>query len=137
MRALALNPGDGKTTSLVQYMMREGNENVIYVAPTLAQAHNAERFFFNLGGSEAAAKGRFLSVASVDRAVIGRSARLVFDEAEGVIEALAGARVELIAFTPDDKKAIWVAARDKVGAARRALAVAEEEFATLRKEGGR
>lgn len=93
----------GKTYDLVQEMLRPGNEDMIYVAPTREQAVRVGlRTAVAVFGAEDTPKlrHRFLASRDLPGAVRGRNARLVVDELDGVLEVLLGAPVVSAAHTP-------------------------------------
>lgn len=136
MRSIELPPGQGKTTALIEYMLGDGNGDVVYAAPTIGQARHAESMFLKAGGTKEQAKRRFVSAEALlshDR--IYRGARIVLDEADAVIGALTGTYVERIAFTGDDVREEWRRAKRRVAEAGSAFDAAKRELAAI--ESGR
>lgn len=101
MKIINREMGGGKTTALVQIMMRPGNEDVIYVAPTLSQAHRiaypyARQIDPNVD------LNRFVSVAGLLEFDPESRPRFVIDELEGLLGSLAGGEVLAVAGTDED-----------------------------------
>lgn len=109
MKIINREMGGGKTTALVEIMLRPGNEDVIYVAPTYAQAKLAMRI------AREKLKGRTLP-PDLSRRFVSASAlngpgwrspqeyRYVIDEFDGVIRGLVGGEVIAVAGTDEDYK---------------------------------
>ena len=136
MRSIELAPGQGKTTALIEYMLEDGNGDVVLVAPTINQARNAEAMFLAAGGTKEQAKRRFISAGNLlspDQCY--RGARVVRDEGDAVIGALTGAYVERIAFTGDDVREEWRRAKRRVAEAGSLFDAAKRELAAI--ESGR
>jgi hypothetical protein len=125
MKVIDLPQGAGKTTQLVESMLQPGNEDVIYIAPTIAQADHARRMAASMILDRASALLGFdmsVIVPTVSRAgKLGRrfmgasqlanhprqliDARVVIDELPGVLYVLAGcARVETVALTSNEER---------------------------------
>lgn len=105
MKVFNLSPGEGKTTALVKLMLEPGNEHLIYVAPTRAQADNARRLASQLAGSNALnipGPARFISAAQMD---LRSGDRYVVDELDGVLPFAA------VAFSDDGKRAAFRVSR--------------------------
>lgn len=105
MQVIDLPHGFGKTTTLVKLMLEPGNEDVIYVAPTLEQAqrgalemalHSADWTDYE----RRALRKRFISVGMLieNRADYARN-RFVIDELEAVLEKLLRGEVLAVAAT--------------------------------------
>lgn len=104
MRILNWELGRGKTTELVRIMLEPGNEDVIFVAPSMAQAEKlgygtaVGRF----GQDESPElKARFISVGQVH---LHKGARFVIDEIGGVIGSLIGGEVLALSGTDENVK---------------------------------
>ena len=91
----------GKTYRLVQEMLKPGNEDMVYVAPTMHQAREIAARTASEMGAEVTPEllKRFTSVGYI-RQFQGQRVRLVIDEADGVLSQLLGAPVAFIAYTP-------------------------------------
>ena len=106
MKIINREMGGGKTTALVEMMLRPGNEDVVFVAPTRAQAVNIGlRTAVKVFGQEETPKlrDRFISVSEL----LGRrdrKERYVLDEIEGCLQYLVEAPVVAIAGTDEDYK---------------------------------
>lgn len=99
MEVLTLPRSGGKTRSLVKLMLELGNEDVVYVAPTTAQARAVGRqAALALGArlDEVPLK-RFVAASAVQR---GTDQRFVVDELDGVLRVLLGGEVLAAALTP-------------------------------------
>jgi hypothetical protein len=129
VKVIDLPQGAGKTTQLIEYMLQPGNEDVIYIAPTLRQADNARRMAAHMVLDKASVSlgfdmspiaptvsptgklgRRFVSAGQVvsHPRRMARS-RVVIDELPGVVTELissflGSARVEMVAFTSDEKR---------------------------------
>lgn len=105
MKIINREHGGGKTTALVWIMFEPGNEDVVFVAPTKAQANigyqTAVTSLGKKGGAEL--RDRFISVSEFQSRK-GRNERYVFDEIEEVIRYLIGAPVVAIAGTDEGYK---------------------------------
>lgn len=92
MRVINKPSGAGKTTELVRIMLEPGNEDVVYVAPTRAQAERAGYLTavstFRQDETPEL-KARFIS-ANEMRSRVGRNERYVFDEFDVVLRTLLG-----------------------------------------------
>jgi hypothetical protein len=105
MKVFNLDRGEGKTTALIKIMLEPGNEDVIYVAPTHAQANYAFTLAQRLAGADTLnvpGRARFIAARQMD---LHSGRRYVVDEADAVVPFVA------IALTDEDKKAAWHAAR--------------------------
>lgn len=105
MKVFNLSPGEGKTTALVKFMLEQGNEHLIYVAPTRAQAANAHRLAVDIAGANAEnvpGRARFISMAQMDPK---SGHRYVVDEMDGVLPFAA------VAFSDEGKRAAFRAER--------------------------
>lgn len=104
MKIINREMGGGKTVSLVELMLYPGNEDVIYVAPTVRQAHQLA-FLEALKRDPHVSRDRFISAGSLEY-VRGRypEARFVIDEIDGVLEYLVQGKVLAIAGTDEDLK---------------------------------
>lgn len=102
MRILNWEHGRGKTTELVRMMMQPGNEDVVYVAPTFAQADYALAVATDMCGGvrPAGLHLRFTSVLALGQRQ-GFRGRYVIDEFDGV---LLGAEVLAVAGTCETQK---------------------------------
>jgi hypothetical protein len=135
VRILDYRPHAGKTTELVELMLEPGNEDVIYVAPTIAQADNASRIAARillqrisdlLGYDLTALAGRmetrgpklrrrFLAAHQVvNRPRLAAGSRFVVDETDGVLGGLLGGTILAAALTSDKAAAEHKADRDAV-----------------------
>ena len=105
MRILNWEHGRGKTTELVRMMMQPGNEDVVYVAPTFAQADYALAVATDLCGGvrPAGLQLRFTSVFALGQRH-GFRERYVIDEFDGVLRSLLGAEVLAVAGTCETQK---------------------------------
>lgn len=105
MRAIELDRAQGKTTALVKEMLKPGNEDMIFVAPTKMQAINiGYRTALGLGAPDTPAlKSRFVSWQGGINQFKGRQVRLLVDEADGILSSVFGAPVHLLAYTPEDE----------------------------------
>lgn len=105
MKIINREMGGGKTYALVELMLEPGNEDVIYVAPTVSQAQGiAFPYAAQITGQATKElRDRFISVAQIDN-LRGRVVRFVFDEVDGILGYLAGAPVIAIAGTDEDLK---------------------------------
>ena len=121
MRILNWERGCGKTTELVRIMMQPGNEDVVYVAPTYAQADYALRVaerVFNNRREELPKEylARFISASGLKsrmQSLLRDHKRLVIDELDGVLGALFGAEVLAVAGTCEPQKITAVAKETK------------------------
>lgn len=129
MKVIDLPQGAGKTTQLVEYMLQPGNEDVIYIAPTVRQAeaarHMAARMILDrasasLGFDMSVIAPTVSPVGKLGRRFVGAgqvashprqfaNARVVIDELPGVVTQLissfiGSARVEMVALTSDEKR---------------------------------
>ena len=100
--------GGGKTTALVEIMLRPGNEDVIFVAPAESQAMNAY-YHIALGvfheKPSRALRDRFISAAGLRaRKKQKQRGRYVIDELEGVIGFLVKGTVLAVSGTDEDYK---------------------------------
>lgn len=115
MRIINREHGGGKTTELVRIMLLPGNEDVVFVAPTAAQA---ERLGYETAVQVFGAKrskelaSRFISASALPNRK-DRNERYVIDELEGVISSLVGGEVIAVAGTDELLKWGHVAAREK------------------------
>jgi hypothetical protein len=130
VKVIDLPQGAGKTTRLVEYMLEPGNEDVIYIAPTVRQAEVARRMAARMILDRASASLGFdMSVIAPTVSPVGKlgrrfmgadqvasrprrftKARVVIDELPGVVTQLissfiSSARVEMVALTGDEKRA--------------------------------
>ena len=99
MRILQMPMGSGKTYQLVWLMMQPGNEDIIYVAPTKAQADCAHQIARSLPGPNPT-RDRFVSVSQLP--IRDKKARHVVDELVGVLSYLIGGEVLEATHTPDE-----------------------------------
>jgi hypothetical protein len=99
MKIYSLPRQGGKTSALVDLMLEPGNEDIIYIAPTMAQADNARRMAQERGATpERAKRGRFQKLP--DRPIRGRSnVRYVVDELDGILSYLLGGIPVAVAVT--------------------------------------
>lgn len=96
----------GKTTTLVRMMFEPGNEDVVYVAPTIAQAKKiALRVAVDLLGYSETPElsNRFIGVSELHRRG-GLTERYVVDEVDEVLRILLGCDIVAIAGTDEDHK---------------------------------
>lgn len=136
VRSIELPPGQGKTTALIEYMLEDGNGDVVLVAPTVGQARHAETMFLEAGGTKEQAKRRFIAAgALLAPGHAYRGARIILDEADAVIGAITTAYVERMAYTTDDVREQWRRAKRRVAEAGSAFDAAKRELAAI--ESGR
>lgn len=117
MKIISKGLGEGKTTDLVRIMLQPGNEDVVFVAPTWAQAERigyrtAISFFGATPGKEL--QGRFISASALENHVRTGKHRYVFDEVDGVLQALLRAPVIAIAGTDEDVRHEYLVSRGHV-----------------------
>lgn len=116
MRIFNQPMGSGKTTELVTIMLAPGNEDVIYVAPTMSQANAANRIAREIITKAMEAVGerfsgtdvgkltaRFTSASGLSRYPEGT--RYVIDELDGVISGLVNGQVLAVSGTDAKMKA--------------------------------
>lgn len=107
MKIISKGLGEGKTYDLVKLMLEPGNEDVVFVAPTRAQAQALGKRTavetFGQGDTPELSQ-RFISAAELPNRK-GRKERYVIDEIDGVIGGLMGGEVIAIAGTDEDVKA--------------------------------
>lgn len=84
----------GKTTALIQYMTKPGNQDVVYVSATEQQAHTSWLYARQFDPS--ISRERFLNPRMFRTS---NPKRLVIDEADGTLDQLLGAHVEVVALT--------------------------------------
>lgn len=110
MKVINKSRGKGKTTELVEYMNEPGNEDVVYIAPTFDQAHNAQLRFSQVSGVHGfdVPRNRFKSVKGLKD--LPEGTRIVVDEADGALSALLnseyGVQVEVQALSAEREQAI-------------------------------
>jgi hypothetical protein len=125
MKIIDIPQGAGKTTQLVEYMLQPGNEDVIYIAPTLRQADNARRMAahmvldkasVSLGFDMSPVASTVSPAGKLGRRFMGASqvarhsrqlldARVVIDELPDVLYVLlGGSRVDVATLTSDEKR---------------------------------
>jgi len=113
MKIIATEPGGGKTTALIDIMLKPGNEDVVYVAPTFKQddvAHRAAMHRAAERGLEAPSRSRFIRADQLLARPRARE-RYVLDEVDGILHSLLGSAPVAIAGTDEDVKAAWRAKR--------------------------
>ena len=92
MRLMTLPKGQGKTKTLTQLMI--DNTDLVFVAPTEAQAENAYRAA--RAESPHISRDRFRGALGIAEALQGRHHfEVLVDELDAVLEVLLGARVYL------------------------------------------
>lgn len=104
MKIINREMGGGKTYALVELMLAPGNEDVIYVAPTITQAQNIA-FRYAQGLQKNADPGRFIGAVEFRTRINSRRSdynRYVIDELEGVLRMITGARILAVAGTDED-----------------------------------
>lgn len=102
MKIINREMGGGKTRSLVEFMLASGNEDVVYVAPTISQAvHVAYRYAKVL--DPLVPQRRFISASSLAAyAEKHPGSRFVLDEVDGILGSLVNGTVLAIAGTDED-----------------------------------
>lgn len=100
MEIIDLPQGEGKTAALVDLMLEPGNEDVVYVAPTYAQADYARKLAVaKFGGVEPLGfRLRFTSASGV-LSYSGPRRRYVVDELDTTLSVLLGGGVVAMACT--------------------------------------
>ena len=111
MRIIEKDLHGGKTTELVKFMLEPGNEDVIYIAPTL---HQAQRIALAIAVDVLEDRGdevpvtigsRFRSLSVLkDGYTLPPNTRVVIDEIDGVLSGVLGVQVLAIAGTDSRKK---------------------------------
>lgn len=113
MKIISKGLGEGKTYDLVKLMLEPGNEDVVFVAPTRAQAQDIGKrtAVITFGQRDTPElRSRFISAAELPNRK-GRKERYVIDEIDGVIGGLIGGEVIAIAGTDEDVKADYLRSR--------------------------
>lgn len=99
MKIINREMGGGKTHALVEIMLRPGNEDVIYVAPTRDQAYRIA-YEYAKTIRPGITRSRFITAADIEHNRLGH--RYVFDEVHAVLSTLVGTEVVAIAGTDED-----------------------------------
>lgn len=99
MKIINREMGGGKTHALVEIMLRPGNEDVIYVAPTRDQAYRIA-YEYAKTIRPGISRSRFITAADIEHNRLGH--RYVFDEVHAVLSTLVGTEVVAIAGTDED-----------------------------------
>lgn len=97
MKIIELPRGRGKTTELVILMMEPGNEDVVYVAPTMQQAQSARKIA-EAHGMPRPTLHRFISANGLSD-LHNTGTRYVVDELDGVLGYLLGGTPVAVAGT--------------------------------------
>lgn len=99
MNVIVKPRGSGKTTALVEYMLEPGNEDVVFVAPSQAQANVGFHRYKELGGNPHH-EHRFQSASWLEfRDKRERRPWIVIDEADGVLGYFLKAQIEAMTFS--------------------------------------
>lgn len=104
MKIINREMGGGKTTALLELMAGPDGHDIVYVAPSMAQARRAKEMFDKYYGGNS--DRRFISVGQLGgiRGSSYPTPRFVIDEADGVLGHLLGGQVVGIAGTDEDLK---------------------------------
>lgn len=103
MKIINREMGGGKSRALVELMLEPGNEDVVYVAPTVAQAQRIG-YEYARQLDPGVDRKRFIAASALG-SLKGRNVRVVIDEVGGVLSGLVGASVLAIAGTDEDLQA--------------------------------